>query len=430
MQIKKAVILAAGVGKRLVPITSTRPKHLIPIAGKPILQYTIEHLKQIGITNILLIIGYKKEQIIEYFKDGKDFGISIQYTTQKKYLGTADATKMAKSFVSEDSFLLIYGDLLMDFAVFSSVKKLSEKEKNLIVCKQVKDPTKFGVVACDSKGYMKKIVEKPSDTSYGNLINAGLYLFSSEIFDCIEKTKKSSRDEYEITDSIEIFLEKGNKIRVLDISEFYWNDIGRPWDILQANKYFLDKLVSNIVGIVEDGVTLKGEVHIGKGTLIKAGTYIEGPVYIGKNCTIGPNAYIRPYTSLGNNVRVGNSSEIKNSVVFSNTHMSHLSYMGDSIIGENVNFGAGSIISNVRLDKREIFMDIKGTPQNTGLKKFGAIIGDNVQLGIQAMIMVGKKIGANSSIGPGTLVNEDVPENTNYFVRLKCTDGIKKKKKE
>ncbi len=108
--------------------------------------------------------------------------------------------------------------------------------------------------------------------------------------------------------------------------------------------------------------------------------------------------------------------------MLSKTHISHLSYVGDSVIGENVNFGAGTIISNVRLDKGEISMDIKGTLVKTGLKKLGAIIGDNVQLGIQSMIMVGKKIGANSIVGPGTLVNKDIPEDTTYYVKWKCVN--------
>ncbi len=426
MVVTKAVILAAGPGKRLAPITSTRPKHLIPIAGKPILQYTIESLKNIGITDILLIVGYKKEQIRSYFKNGKDLGVHISYMEQKEFLGTAHATKLAKNFVANDTFLLLNGDVIMDFHVYKKVIEHAKNETNIIVGKRVENPQKYGVIVCDKDGYMKKIVEKPSDNSFGNLINAGVYQFTSKIFNAIEETKLSARKEYELTDSLDIFLKKSNKIWALDVSDYYWNDIGRPWDILDANKFFLEKMQNNILGIVEDGVTIKGNVYIGKGTVIKAGTYIEGPVHIGENCTIGPNSYIRPFTSLMNEVRIGNSSEIKNTVVLSRTHVSHLSYVGDSIIGENVNFGAGTIVSNVRLDKGEISMNINGIPVKTGLNKLGAVIGDNVQLGIQSMIMVGRKIGENSSIGPGTLVNEDILENTKYFVRLKCTDGIKK----
>jgi UDP-N-acetylglucosamine diphosphorylase/glucosamine-1-phosphate N-acetyltransferase len=324
--------------------------------------------------------------------------------------------------VSQDSFLLLYGDILMDFQVIDSVVQMSKIEKNIIACKKVKDPTNFGVISCNSDGYVKKIIEKPKNTSYGNLINAGIYLFTSDIFTAISQTQKSPRGEYELTDTIENLLQNGHKLRALDISNYYWNDIGRPWDILHANKYYLDRQRKDIQGTIEEGVYIKGSVVVGVGTVVKSWTYIEGPVYIGENCIIGPNAFIRPFSSLGNNVRIGNSSEIKNSVVLSHTHISHLSYVGDSIIGENVNFGAGTIISNVRLDKGEISMNIKENLVNTGLNKLGAVIGDNVQLGIQSMIMVGKKIGTNSRIGPGTLVNKDIPANTTYYVKWKCVN--------
>ncbi len=376
--------------------------------------------------DILLIVGYKKEQIKTYFKNGEDLGVHISYTEQKKFLGTAHATKLAKNFVANDTFMLLNGDVIMDFHVYKKVIEHAKNETNIIVGKRVENPQKYGVIVCDKDGYMEKIIEKPSDNSFGNLINAGVYQFTSKIFDAIEETELSARKEYELTDSLDIFLKNSNKIWALDVSDYYWNDIGRPWDILDANKFFLEKMQNNILGTVEDGVTINGNVNIGKGTMIKAGTYIEGPVYIGENCTIGPNSYIRPYTSLMNEVRIGNSSEIKNTIILSRTHVSHLSYVGDSVIGENVNFGAGVTVSNVRLDKGEISMNINGNPVKTGLNKLGAVIGDNVQLGIQSMIMVGKKIGENSSIGPGTLVNEDVPKNTKYFVKLKCTDGITK----
>ena len=426
MVVRKAVILAAGAGIRLSPLTETRPKHLIPIAGKPILEYTIESLQECKIKEILLIVGYKKDQILDYFQNGEKWGVRISYTEQKEYLGTAHATRLAEKFVSNDSFLLIYGDLLMDSQVYVQMVEVARKEKNALACKTVKDPTKFGVVECDDRGYIRKIVEKPIDHSHGNLINAGVYLFTPEIFRAIEKTEKSKRDEFELTDSMDLFLKMGNKIRVLDISDLYWNDIGRPWDILNANSFFLDKKFGEIKGIIEPGVYIKGNIIVGVGTIIKSGTYIEGPVFIGENCIIGPNSYLRPYTSLGNNVRVGNSSEIKNSVVFARTHISHLSYVGDSIIGENVNFGAGAIVSNVRLDKNEISMNIKEESIKTGLKKLGTVVGDNVQLGINSMVMVGRKIGSNASIGPGTIVDRDIPSDTIFYVKPKCVNEKRK----
>ncbi|MHA1341504.1 MAG: bifunctional sugar-1-phosphate nucleotidylyltransferase/acetyltransferase [Promethearchaeota archaeon] len=461
-KIDKAVILAAGKGLRLLPITETMPKHLIPLAGKPLLKYIIEGLKNVEISKILIIVGYLKDQIKNYFGTGANFGVTISYKEQNKFLGTAHATKLAKDFVGNSNFFLIYGDLFFDPEIISlaknafenthahqsNSKELINSNKNdavkaLICLKQVNDPEKFGIIQLDNEGYLQNIIEKPKNRKYGNLANAGIYVFSPEIFDCINETTKSVRGEYELTDSISILKNKGYYIKGLDITNYFWSDIGHPWQIFDANAFLMDKfqsafkqLISKnksnkinelyIKGIIEQNTVLKGAVYIGKNTIIKAGTYIEGPVFIGENSIIGPNAYIRPYSSIGNNCKIGNSSELKNTILMDNCFVSHLSYLGDSIICKNVNFGAGSKISNVRLDKKEISMQIKGKKILTSRKKMGAIIGENVQIGINANIMTGIKIGSNCYIGPATIVKEDVPSNTVYFAQQSI---IKKQRK-
>ena len=417
MAVNKAVILAAGKGRRLLPITSTRPKHLIPLAGKVLLQYTIEILKKNGIDDILLIVGYLKEQIQEFFKDGSDFGIKISYKTQKEYLGTANAAGIGKSFVGNSPFMLIYGDLLLDEKSISrSLSVYESEEVDAVICLlRVNDPRKYGVIVLDKMGFVKNIVEKPEDARFGNLVNAGIYIFNQGIFKGIERTKKSPRGEYELTDSMQLLL-KDYKIKGIDISEDYWSDIGHPWQLLGANKHILDQIKSDIRGTIEPGVQIHGEVIIGEDTIVKSGTYIEGPVYIGKNSVIGPSAYIRPYSSIENNTKVGNSSEIKNTIIMDDSRLPHFSYAGDSIIGKNVNFGAGTVVGNVRLDKKEIYMRIKETKIPTGRTKFGTVIGDHTQLGINTLIMCGIKIGARSRIGANTVVTEDVPDDTTVYV--------------
>ncbi|MCP4763979.1 MAG: NTP transferase domain-containing protein [archaeon] len=430
MKLKKAVILAAGEGKRLLPITATRPKHLIPIAGKPLIQYTVEYLKEAGIDEILFIVGYLKEKFIDYFKDGTDFGVKIQYKEQVEFLGTANAAQLGEEFTGNEPFMLIYGDLLLDKQVFKLGVETYNKSKTdgLICVFEVPDPQKYGIIQLDQNGCVKQIVEKPEDDRYGNLINAGVFIFNSKIFEGIKKTRKSPRGEYEFTDSMQILVNEGYKIIGLDISGKYWSDVGHPWQLLDANKYLIDNMVEKSNGVVEDGVYLKGRVHIGKGTIVKSGSYIEGPVFIGDNCVIGPGAFIRPYSSIGNNCRVGNSSEIKNTVLLEHTYMSHFSYLGDSIIGSNVNFGAGTVISNVKLEKNEILMNIKGKRVTTGRKKMGAVIGDNTQLGINSLIMTGIKIGRNARIGSGTIVSEDIPDWGLVYVKQEHIKKVNKKK--
>jgi UDP-N-acetylglucosamine diphosphorylase/glucosamine-1-phosphate N-acetyltransferase len=426
----KAVILAAGEGKRLRPITSTRPKPLIPIAGKPLLEHTILGLRAAGIDEVLLIVGYKEQLIKNYFGNGVDkFNIKIDYITQEEYLGTAHACSYAKDFVGEETFLMMYGDILVDPIVFKDVieKFNSIKAKGLISLIAVNNPQEYGIITLNSNGFVEKITEKPSpELSLGNLANAGVFIFDSLIFKAIEMTEKSVRNEYEFTDSMELLIERlnGNIIGYI-IKDYFWSDIGLPWQFIDANNFILETIENIILGNIEQGVNISGNVYVGKNTIIRSGSYIQGPCYIGEKNTIGPNAFIRPNTSIENNCHIG-LSEIKNTIILSNSNVSHFNYIGDSIICENVNLGAGTNIANVRLDERNIKVKVKGKLIDSQRNKLGTIIGPNVKTGINVSIMTGKIIGENSIIGAHTMVIEDIPPNTLFY--QDPTKGIIKKR--
>jgi len=426
----KAVILAAGEGNRLKPITSTRPKPMIPLIGKPLLEHTILGLSDAGIDEILIIVGYKEQQIKQYFGNGiEKFNLKIEYITQEEYLGTAHATNYAKDFVKGDPFVLCYGDVLVEPTIFKEILQIfrTNNIEGLISLIEVKNPQEFGIISLNSGGYVEEITEKPApELNLGNLANAGIYIFDPLIFKAIDKTEKSIRDEYEFTDSMEILINQLNgKIIGYSIKNYFWNDIGLPWQLFEANEYLLNNMKHNVSGTVEENVYITGNVYVGKDSVIKSGTYIEGPCYIGDNNLIGPNAHIRPYTSIGNNCQIGRS-ETKNSIIFSGTAVPHFNYVGDSIICENVNLGAGTKTSNLRFDNKNVKVNIKGKPIDSGRTKLGCIIGPNVQIGINVSIMCGKKIGENSVIGAHSLVNEDVPPNTLYY--QDAYKGIVKKK--
>ncbi|NHJ22402.1 MAG: glucose-1-phosphate thymidylyltransferase [Candidatus Lokiarchaeota archaeon] len=415
----KAVILAAGKGKRLHPITSTLPKPMIPIGGTPLLEYSVLSLKEIGITEVLMIVGYQDQIIKDYFGDSAEkFNVNISYISQTEHLGTAHAVGFAKDFVGEDSFLLMYGDLLADPTIYSNVVKSFEENQvdGVISLFEVSNPEEYGIISLNPEGYVEDITEKPSnELDLGNLANAGIFVFSSRIFEAIENTKLSLRKEFEFTDSMRILINdlKG-KIKGYVIKELYWSDIGLPWHLLDANVYVLDRISSDIKGEVEKNVVIKGNVIIGENSVVRSGSYIIGPCYIGENSLIGPNAFIRPHSSIGNDCHIG-MSEVKNSLIFSNSAVPHFNYIGDSIICENVNLGAGTKISNLRFDNENIKMTINDKLIDSGRRKLGAIIGPNSQTGINTSIMCGKKIGQGSIIGAHTIVNEDVPDNTLYY---------------
>lgn len=412
MSLMKAVVLAAGEGQRLRPLTYTRPKHMIPVGGKPVLEHLINALKLSGVEEAIVVVNYKEDIIKSYFGDGSKYGIKVRYVHQMRVSGTAAAILSARDYVSEP-FLAVNGDILVPPDALKLVinRAYSGDFKAVVAAVKASRPEEFGVLRVEA-GELVDILEKPMQNIPSDLVNAGIYVFTPDIFDYIERTEPTGRGELEITESIRLLVKESKRVLVVEIPEEGWFDIGRPWDLLDANAYLLGRLKPEILGEVEEGARIKGPVFIGEGTLIRSGSYIEGPAFIGEGCDIGPNCYIRPYTSIGRNVRVGNACEIKNSILMDNVHVGHLSYLGDSIIGENCNLGAGSIAANLRLDKKTVKMRIRGEVVDTGKVKMGVIMGDNVLTGVGALFMPGVTIGCNCWIGPNVVVYEDVPPNT------------------
>jgi len=410
----KAVILAAGEGVRLQPITSTRPKHLIKVGGKPILEHCLNVVKTSGIEEALIVIHYMGDAIRQYFGDGEKFGLKIEYVEQKAVLGTGNAVNVVEPYVKDD-FLLVYGDLLFSAKAVKNVIDLYKKEKPAatMAVVPVENPEDYGILELEDEKNVKRIVEKPKhEEAPSNLANAGMYVFSTEIFDKIRETSASARGEWEITDAISQLSKEKKTVLAVKISQDDWVDIGRPWDLLEANRWALERMDHKVYGLVENGAHLIGPVSVAETAHIRSGAYIEGPALIDEESDIGPNCYIRSYTSIGKKVRIGNACEIKNSIIMDNAHIGHLSYVGDSILGEHCNLGAGTITANYRLDGGTIKMMVKERVVDSGRTKLGAVLGDNVKSGINALFMPGVKVGCNSWIGPGVVVHRDVAADT------------------
>ena len=397
----KCMILAAGEGKRMHPLTYTRPKVMLPIANRPILEWNLLNAKAAGIKNFVFVIGYKSEMVRNYFQNGKKWEVKIEYVNQGKAQGTAHAMGITEKFVND--FVVLCGDTIFGK---QDIKNITQKKNSMGLVK-VEHPEEYGIVETQGK-QIKKIYEKTTDP-FTDVINAGIYHFNKKIFDFIKKTKKSPRREYEITDSINMMI-KEHKIEGVQLKE--WRDVVYPWDLLDANEEILKKLKSKNNGQLEKNTNIKGTVLIGKNTKIMSGSYIEGPVIIGDNCKIGPNCYIRPFTSIGDNCHVGNACEIKNTIIMNNSNTPHQNYVGDSIIGENCNFGAGSKVANLRFDKKNIKTKVNGNKIDTKRRKLGVIMGDNVQTGINSMMNTGSSIGNNCYIGLGTVVSGEIIPNT------------------
>lgn len=410
----KAVVLAAGEGVRLKPITSTRPKHLIKVGEKPLLKHCLDAVKDSGINEVLIVTHYMADVIRNYFGDGKDYGLKIEYVEQKAVLGTGNAVSLAEPYVKED-FLLVYGDLLFAPDAVKNVIALHQKEKPAATMSvvPVEKPEEYGIVKLENEKYVTRIIEKPRrEEAPTNLANAGIYVFSTEIFEKIKKTSASVRGEWEITDALSLLLKEEKKVLAVKMSKNDWIDIGRPWDLLEANRWALMRMQHKVHGLVENGAHLVGPITVAETARIRSGAYIEGPAFIDAESDIGPNCYIRPYTSIGKKVRIGNACEIKNSVIMDRVHIGHLSYVGDSVLGENCNLGAGTITANYRLDAGTVKMVVKDKVVDSGRTKLGAVLGDNVKVGINTLLMPGIKIGENCWVGPNVVVYRDLPANT------------------
>ena len=392
--IENALILAAGKGTRMWPLTENIPKPLLSICGLPIIERQIQELRKVGVKKLYILIGYQMKELSDYLGKTK-FGIDIKYIIQEEQKGTGHAVNQAKNII-QGNFYCINGDLIVDS---ENLERLKEKENYLtMMVTNVKDGSNFGVIE-SMNGRLVSINEK--GISGKSTINAGIFLFNEKIFDAIDNIEKSIRGEYELTDALQ---DISNDIHILEYQGF-WKDIGTPWDLITANEKYMHNLKNQIKGTIEDNVVIKGNIHLEENSVIKSGTYIEGGVWIGKDCTVGPNSYLREGTVLCGKNKVGASTEIKNSILMNGAKAPHHNYVGDSIIGENSNLGSGTKIANLRLDKKEIIVVHKGVKINTGRKKLGAIIGSNVNTGINVSINAGTILGNNVKVGPNSLVS-------------------------
>lgn len=393
--IKNALILAAGKGTRMWPLTENNPKPLLPIGGLPIIERQIYELKKIGVENIHILIGYQMKDISDKLKNGKEYGVHINYITQEEQKGTGHAVVQAKGII-EDRFYCINGDMIINA---ENLRNLNQDNDHLaMMVTEVEDCSNFGVVESQNN-YLVSIIEK--GVKGKGTVNAGSYIFDKRIFKAIDGIGKSIRGEYELTDALQSIAEE---IRIVNHIGF-WKDIGSPWDLITANEIYMENIIELNQGTIENNVTIKGNLYLGKNSIIKAGTYIEGPVWIGENCIIGPNAYLRKGTVLCGSNKVGASSEVKNSILMEGAKAPHHNYVGDSIIGKNSNLGSGTKIANLRLDKKTINIIHKGKKIDSGRRKLGAIIGDNVNTGINTSINAGTILGSYVKIGPNASVS-------------------------
>lgn len=306
---------------------------MIPVANKPISQYALEDLRDAGIRDIAVVLGHiAPNKVIEYYGDGSDFGVSITYIEQGTPMGIAHAVGLCEDFVGEEPFVVYLGDNILKGGIrhFADDFVRFGYDAMVLLC-EVKNPRMFGVARFED-GKLVGLVEKPK-VPPSNFALVGIYFLTHTVFEAIKTLKPSWRGELEITEAIQRLMDWGHNVGYSKVIG-WWKDTGRPEDVLEANQLVLSELRLSVEGEVEDGVTVSGNVGIGKGTIVRRGCTIRGPVIIGKGCDIGPNTYIGPYTSIGDNVTM-RGGEIENTIVVGDSVIECDRRIVDSLIGRN-----------------------------------------------------------------------------------------------
>jgi bifunctional UDP-N-acetylglucosamine pyrophosphorylase/glucosamine-1-phosphate N-acetyltransferase len=397
----KAVILAAGDGIRLRPLTETRPKPLLPIAGLPLIHHLLSEARKVGVTEAVIVVRHMKDRLISYFT-GCDIGLKLTFITQGPENGSGAALLAAREHI-DDTFLVLAGDIVTEASVMKAVIEAHHGGITLGL-KKVANPHGYGVA--ELSGDRISIFEEKPAHPKSDLANLSVYCMEPTVFSDLKSLGKSERGEYELAS---LFV--GAKGVVV---EGFWRDIAYPWDLLDANEYVLSKLDSKN-GHIENS-TIDGKVIMASGARI-INSYVEGCAYIGEGTTVGPNACIRGFCSIGKNCSIGPGTTIKSSILLDNVNAKHLAYIGDSVIGENVNFGSGTQIANFRFDADNVNVLTEKGWANSGKKKLGAFVGDNTKFGVLSCTMPGKLIGSNCEIHSGVVVNKNVPSGVRVFTR-------------
>lgn len=379
----QAVILAAGEGQRLRPFTANKPKVMIKVANKPILEFVVNALRDAGIRDIIMVVGYKRHRITEYFGDGKNFGVRIRYAFQDQQLGTAHALKQAEDLIESDEFLVLAGDNIVDS---KSIQALKETWSTSY--KVSDEPTKYGVIIAED-GRVKEIVEKPKEP-ISNLVNTGMYRFSKDALDWI--------DGYtDLVSVINEMIKNGYEFKCFEAN--LWMDVVYPWDIIKVNELAM-KPAKVLAGKVERATI--AESSVGKNSVVRAGAYIKNSL-IGENCEIGENSVVKS-SAIGNNVKIGG-----------------LCYIENSVIGDNVTIDAGCFIKDSVIDRGCVlepkFTALSGlaeirVSEELHRVKTGVFVGERCEIEANVVAKAGSVIGNDVKIAPLKVVSGFIPDST------------------
>ncbi|HUW71688.1 MAG TPA: sugar phosphate nucleotidyltransferase [Candidatus Humimicrobiaceae bacterium] len=426
----QAVILAAGESSRFWPLNQ-RHKSLIKIMGRPLVWYTIESLIKTKIIKEIIIVQDSKKNIEGELKK-YDFGIDIKYVVQAKSRGMGDAVLCTKDLI-KDYFLVInpyHFEIEEVLGLTLSECKLKKKSIEMILFGVETDrPWNYGIFGFNKINnflYVTSITEKPEKgKELSNCRIVGIYILPLNFFEYLNRVPEGY---YSFENAINFYMTENNNqtpgrpnLTIAKILKDKTPSLKYPWDLLNITKILMNKYLE---GKIEDSaqisknVVIKGKVYVGNNTKIYEGAVIKGPCYIGNNCVIGNNSLVREYTNLENNVLIGALAEVTRSIFQEDVH-THSGYLGDSVFSKGCRIGAGTITANVRIDRGEIKSVVNGEKTGTGLNSLGCVMGENTKTGVHCSFMPGVFIGSNCQIRPGSIVSENIEDNTAFSIEKK-----------
>ncbi len=398
-----AIVLAAGKGTRMGPLCTRRPKPLLPVAGRPLLIRLLDDLEAVGAKRIFVVVHHQADQVQAAVAawNGSAQTVCVE---QGEPRGTGHAVAAAVAAGADKDALLVMGDCLVSK---DDLAGLAAADGFVLGAVRVDDPTKYGALDVDGPrvlGLAEKSPNPPSD-----LINTGLYRVPASALAATAHLKPSPRGELEFTDVVNHWASRGDLHWTPAES---WRDVGTPWDYLAVHEESLGDEADRLLGqnrhggpgMIEEGVHVRGRLWVGEGAVVRSGVYVEGDVIVGAGAKVGPNAYLRGPIAIGAGCHVGAAVEIKNSILLDRANTPHLNYVGDSILCSGVNLGAGTKVANLKVKPGTIKVDWNGERRDTGRRKFGVIIGDDVKTGINCSLNPGTILGAGVLVGAGKVV--------------------------
>ncbi|QSG14189.1 bifunctional sugar-1-phosphate nucleotidylyltransferase/acetyltransferase [Halapricum desulfuricans] len=388
-----AVVLAAGEGTRLRPLTRNRPKPMLPAANRPILEHVLDALVDAGAEDLVVVVGYKHDRVQNHF--GPTYrDVPITYVRQNKQLGTGHALLQAREHV-EGSMLVVNGDCLIDSTLVEDVCRAFDRgdgEPTLAVL-EGPDARQYGAVTLRD-GLVQELIEKPRTDEY-RLINAGIYAFDDDIFGAIDDTPREA-GELALTTTLSRELDDG-RVRGVE-TDGLWVDASYPWDLLVVAAEILD------YGLADEPER-DDRVWVDETAIVHDDATLQPPVVIGPDCEIGPSAVVGPHSALGRNVTVGANATVANSVLDVDARVGAGSTLLDTVTGQHVRLGPNSVVSGGPADVRvgnEIFED----------EDLGAVIADRVRADGNVGFAPGSLVGPNAHLDTGVTVDGQVREGT------------------